>query len=501
MNLPETIAVLAFCFVSGLLIGWWISKTKNLKPMAAKDIEIASFREANRHQSNEIQELRQAMDQAQQEMRALNHELLATSEIRSAAESRLENLNTLETTLQNREQEISHLQRTLASLETAMEKDRTAFDEKSQLLQEFRNSFTDAYRALSADALKENNQAFLNLAQTTFSKYLESAKTDFEKRDSLVQAMIQPLKDSLERYEDHYLAMEKSRENAYGGLSAQVQALIKTQNDLQKETGKLVNALRVPHVRGRWGEITLKRVVELSGMQDHCDFFEQTSTRSETGVLRPDMVIHLPENRLIVIDAKVPLTAFLDAIESDIANERETRFCAHANHVQKHILQLSQKAYWTQFDPTPEFVVLYIPGESFFSAALEKRPDLIEFGAKKNVILATPTTLISLLRTVAFGWQQEKLTENAKRISELGTELYERISTMSQHINALGHSIERCGELYNNLVGSLERRVLVSARKFKDLGISHKETREPSAGLPIDTKTRRIQLQNADNEG
>jgi DNA recombination protein RmuC len=500
MNLPETIAVFVSCFASGLLLGWWVCKTRSLKPMAAKDIELAALGESIRHQKAQMESLKLALDQAQQEIKTLTRDLLATSEIRSAAESRLENQNALNASLQRREEEISRLEKKLASLETAMEKDRKSFEERSQLLQEVRSTFTDAYRALSAEALKENNRSFLDLAQTAFSKYLESAKTDFEKRESLVKAIIQPLKESLNRYEDHYHAMEKSRENAYGGLSAQVQALIKTQDELQKETGKLVNALRAPHVRGRWGEITLKRVVELAGMQDHCDFFEQTSTRSEDGVLRPDMIIHLPENRLIIIDAKVPLAAFLDAVESDKAEEREARLSAHANHVQKHILQLSQKAYWTQFNPTPEFVVLYIPGESFFSAALEKKPGLIELGAKKNVILATPTTLISLLRTVAFGWQQEKLTENAKKISELGTELYQRISTMSQHINALGHAIERCGQLYNTVVGSLERRVLVSARKFKDLGISHKETHEPLAALSIDTKTRSILPQEIDND-
>jgi len=439
------------------------------------------------------------LGQAQNEIKTLNADLLKISENRSAAESRLENLSALSTSLGVREKEISDLQKTVTALETTLEKERKAFDEKAALLQDLRTNLTETYKVLSASALRENNQTFIDLAHATLSKYLESVKTDFEMRDNMVKEIIHPLKEALDRYENHIQTMERSREKAYGGLSAQVHSLIQTQDMLQKETGKLVNALRVPHVRGRWGEITLKRVAELAGMQNHCDFFEQTSAQSEDGILRPDMIIHLPENRLIIIDAKVPLTAYLDALETSQREERESRLSAHAKHVQNHIHQLSQKAYWTQFNPTPEFVVLFIPGENFFSAALEKNPHLIELGVKKNVILATPTTLISLLKTVAFGWQQEKLTENARKISDLGTDLFERLSTMGRYINGLGHDLERCIQTYNKVVGSLERRVLVSARKFKDLGISQKDTNDHLSVTPIDAKTRNMTHHNRDS--
>ena len=500
MNLIEPIAFIVIGFFSGFMLGWFLSKTRTVKPMMERDVALAALSESNRNKADENQNLKAALDQAQREIKILNTDLLKISEIRSAAESRLEHLTTQAATLHEREKEISALSKTVASLETALEKERTAFDEKAGLLQDLRNNLSETYKALSASALKENNRTFIDLAQTTFSKYLETVKTDFEMRENVVKEIIHPLKESLDRYENHILAMEKSREKAYGGLSSQVQALLQTQDLLQKETGRLVNALRKPHVRGRWGEITLKRVVELSGMQNHCDFFEQSSTRSEDGVLRPDMVIHLPQNRLIIIDAKVPLTAFLDAVETDLHDEKEARLSAHAKHVQTHIFQLSQKAYWKQFNPTPEFVVLFIPGESFFSAALEKNPHLIELGAKKSVILATPTTLISLLKTVAFGWQQENLAENAKKISELGTDLFDRISTMSQHINALGHDMQRCIHTYNRVVGSLERRVLVSARKFKDLGVSQPDAPENLTVSLIDTHPRSIPKQHNDHD-
>ena len=492
MNPIEYISFITISALAGLLLGWFLSKSRYVKPIMERDVDIAALSESIRNKTEENQNLKFLLDQAQSEIKNLSSRLLTASENRSAAESRLENLGVLNAALDSREKEVSALHKTVATLQTTIEKERKAFDEKAALLQDLHQRLTETYKNLSASALRENNQTFIDLAQATLSKYLESVKADFKMRDNVVKEIIHPLKEALDRYDTHIQAMERSREKAYGGLSSQVQSLIQTQDILRKETGKLVNALRVPHVRGRWGEITLKRVAELAGMQNHCDFFEQTSAHSEDGILRPDMIIHLPENRLIIIDAKVPLTAYLDALESHQKEEKESRLAAHAKHVQNHINQLSQKAYWTQFNPTPEFVVLFIPGENFFSAALEKKPHLIELGVKKNVILATPTTLISLLKTVAFGWQQKKLTENARKISDLGADLFERLSTMGRHINALGHDIERCIQSYNKVVGSLERRVLVSARKFKDLGISQKDSKDHLRVTPIDAKIRNI---------
>jgi DNA recombination protein RmuC len=292
--------------------------------------------------------------------------------------------------------------------------------------------------------------------------------------------------------------MERSRETAYGSLRQQVGALLKSQNDLQKETGRLARAMRVPHVRGRWGELTLRRTVELAGMTKYCDFTEQTTVRAAEGRFRPDMIVRLPEGRRIIIDAKVPLSAYLDALDAETDEKAETCLTTHAKQVQNHIHQLAQKSYWAQFDQSPEFVVLFIPGENFFSAALTKNPNLIEIGAERRVILATPTTLISLLRTIAMGWQHTQAAENTHIISQLGRELYERLHLMLEHVNHLGKNLERCVGDYNKFVGSFTRRVIVSARKFEDLGIPAKDDRPLSdvdpidaAPRPSDTKTER----------
>jgi DNA recombination protein RmuC len=506
MNLPvlETSLVMTAGFLVGLLLGWLLVKYRLTPSLVKSKTEAEARLETLQNKEEEIEEFKTREATFQTEIKSLTNQLLQVSQERSAASSKLEHMASLQNTLNKREQEllelratISRLREQIAALETTIEKEKTSFDEKMSLLRELRTSLTETYKALSAASLRENNQVFIDLAKSTFSKYIDSAKSDFEARGKAVKEGILPLHEALNRYDEHIQAMERSREKAYGGLSAQVQSLIQTQDILQKETGKLVNALRVPHIRGRWGEITLRRVAELSGMQSHCDFFEQTSTRSEAGLLRPDMIIQLPGQRQIIIDAKVPLVAYIDAIEADSEKEREEYLATHARHVKTHIHQLSQKAYWTQFTPTPEFVVLFIPGENFFSAALSKNPQLIELGVRKNVILATPTTLISLLKTVSFGWQQEKLTENARKISELGTELFERLSTMGQHINNLGRDIERATHTYNKVVGSLERRVLSSARKFKDLGITQKDQNKSLTVTHIDSTTRTLRMDDS----
>jgi DNA recombination protein RmuC len=289
--------------------------------------------------------------------------------------------------------------------------------------------------------------------------------------------------------------MERTREKAYGELSQQMVSLSRTQNELQQETGKLVNALRMPHVRGRWGEITLRRVVELSGMQNRCDFFEQQTDQTQGNAARPDMIIQLPGDRKIIVDSKVPIIAYLDSLETANRDQAEEMLTRHAAHVRTHVKQLAAKEYWTRFNPTPEFVVLFMPGENFFSAALAKAPDLIEDAANKGVILATPTTLISLLKAVAYGWKQESTTENAKVISELGNELYNRMSLMVSHFNSLGSDLDRCVSTYNKTVGSLERRVLPSARKFEELGIIMKGKNNISKISPVDNKPRTMEIE------
>jgi len=456
VSLPHLVIALFIGLTTGFLIGWIIKKiivTNKFSIISSlKEAEISALIDKNENKNKEINELKGKLHNAKVDLHTKINDLMEITGRLGAA------------------------------------------SERAEILEQNGKTLAGMFQSLSAGALRNNNQAFLELAQSTFSKYLDAAVTDFNQREERVKNIVQPVREALDRYDNNIKAMELAREKAYGGLSNQVMFLADAHKNLQKETGNLVKALRMPHVRGRWGELTLKRVVELAGMTNRCDFIEQVSLSTEDGTFRPDMIVQLPGNHNIVVDAKVPLNAYLDSLEADSDNQRRNHLASHAKQLVTHINLLAKKSYWKQFTPTPEFVVLFIPGENFFSAAVIEIPQIIENAAEKGIILANPTTLISILKAVSYGWQRETSAENAMAISKLGNELYERLLSMVTHMNKLGKDIDKCASTYNQTIGSIERRVLVSARKFDNLGISSDANKKLTPLESVNNQTRKPQF-------
>lgn len=384
----------------------------------------------------------------------------------------------------------------LAGVEAKYEAELKAADDKLKLLEEARDSLKDSFKALSADALSKNNESFIKLAEENLKKHQQSAKDDLEKRQQAITKTVEPVSQTLKAFSDRVNKIEERRIESEGGIKKELQKLSEMHLRLDQSTSSLVQALRAPQVRGQWGEMHLRRTVEMAGMINYCDFEEQSSVETEEGQRqRPDMLIRLPNERRVVVDSKVPIAAYLDALETDSIEVQSERMQAHARHLRTHIKDLSTKAYWSQFENAPEFVVLFVPNEAIFSAALEEDPSLIELGVENKVILATPTTLIALLKAVAYGWQQEAITREAKEIASLGKEIYDRLSVVIGHFVKLGKSIDQSVGNYNKAMNSVDSRLMVTARKFESLESASSEQ------LPdIKQIEKRPNLPDNDNE-
>jgi DNA recombination protein RmuC len=431
--------------------------------------------------------------------RALEERLLTETALRSAAEATARQIDGLRLELGAKETELAGLHRevrTLAEakqqLATELEARERALAEQRTLLDSAQAKLSDTFRSLAAETLQANNKQFIDLAKSQFETLQQSARGDLEKRQLGFQQLVEPVRESLEKVQTRIGEIEKEREGAYRQLLTQVEALSLSQTELKRETGNLVGALRRPSVRGRWGEVQLKRVVELAGMLDQVDFEEQVQVSTDSGDLRPDMIVKLPGGKTLVVDAKAPLEAYLESLELTDGAERSQKLLDHSRQIRDHITKLSQKQYWDQFANTPDFVVLFIPGEMFYSAALEQDPSLIEAGINRKVILATPTTLIALLRTVAYGWRQEALAADAREIASLGKVLYERIQVMAGHWASMGAGLRKALTSYNSAVTSLESRVLPAARRFRALNIGD-NAKDIDALEQVDTLPRDLQ--------
>ncbi len=462
----------AVILIAGVIIGggavWFIASSHLQKKFSAR---IAECEGRARGAEAVVGELRQHMDEKSHDLQQ------ARTDLEAEKSSRIE-------------------------AATKLEASQKSLQEQKQLIEAMKAEMTDTFNALSSAALKSSSEDFLRLASEHLGKIVSDTKGKLGEHQAALDSTIKPLQDMLRQYDEQLRTIEKGRHESFGSLSQQIKSLSAMHEQLQRETSNLVTALRKPQVSGSWGQMSLKRAAELAGMTAYCDFYEQESVSSEVGRLRPDMIVRLPNGREIVIDAKAPVDAYLNITSASSDEERKKALVHYTSQVRNHMNALGSKSYWDQFPQSPELVVMYLPGESFFSAALEHDPKLIEDGSIKKVILATPTTFIALLKAIAYGWQQEQITKNAQEISKLGKELYERFFTVIDHFSRTGTALQRAVTVYNDGAGSLALRLIPTIRKFKELGISTQKDIVPPVEIDHALKNvEHLKLEFSQDEG
>jgi DNA recombination protein RmuC len=486
MEFLTIISLLLLGLIAGAIATATLMRGLKGPNLAASEAELADLKARLEEREKAGQELRRDLESERELVARLRQDLSDVVVARVAAEERANDIPKLEGVIAEKEAQADALRAEVMQLQTRHASLMTRLDETEKA----QARFSETFKGVAADALAHNNQNFLQLAKAVLEKAQEAAKGDLSARQDVIAETLKPLKESLDHVNAKMSELEKERAAQQASIAEQVRLLTTAQSRMEVETSKLVNALRAPSVRGRWGEVQLRRVVEMAGMVEYCDFDEQVSVDTEDGKLRPDMIIRLPNQREIVVDAKVSLSGYLDSLEMADDGAREEKLADHARQVRQHVQRLAGKAYWDQFEKAPDFVVAFLPGETFFSAALRKDPELLEFGVESRVILATPTTLIALLKAVAYGWRQEKMARNAQEINRLGQDLYDRLAVFVGHFDNIRAGLERSMGAYNKAAGSLESRVLVSARKFKELSGSAAD--DLPAIEPVDITARRM---------
>jgi len=490
----EPLVVFALLVAAGCAVWAFRAQRASDRAEIESRAALATLTERTAAQEKAIAELGAETKRLADESHALRERLQEESNARAAAQQESMRIPSLVAEVADLQQTVTALTATRAELQTALEKEREAAAEKIALLQQAQAHLTDAFRALSAEALHTNNDAFLTLAKETLATFQDGAKGDLEQRQQAIGHLVDPIKLALDRIDVQVADVEKQRVGSYAALSQQVQGLQTAQAQWRQQAEGLTRALTAPRAVGQWGEIQLKRVVELAGMKAHCDFVEQETIGADRS-LRPDLIVRYPNGKQMVVDAKAPMSAYLAACEATDETARSAHLAKHASLVREHLKKLGGRAYWDALlktAQTPEFVILFLPAESLFSAALLEDPTLIEQGVADRVLLATPVTLIALLKAVSYGWQQQQATENAEEIRKAGRELYERLVTLLGHIGRVGTGLNQASERYNEAVGSLEQRLLPSARRMRELGAGADKEIAP---LPrVDTMPRLPQM-------